>query len=406
MPDGSDKTPLVSGEAVHPVGLPAQSGVPRQGQLKIVQVVYENPLVNGSGGDLRNRAVAAALDTMGEVHVVSVQDAQPEGRVYPKRKRSFVELRLDPAVVDQIVHETLALAPDIVVIEGVLIADVMERLAAADCVLILDMHNVESVLQHDIDKAKFGWAAWIRRSHRWRAARAADARLAQMADGVWVCSDGDANILAQLIAGPAQIDIIPNPIPDWCHCTPRRTEHPPGTPTALFVGHLGYQPNVEACRRLIDRTLPAIHQNVKETKLVICGRTPRAELVALAANRPNVDFIADPEVLDTYYNNATAVLIPLSQGGGTRLKVLEAMARGVPVIATNKAVEGLNLVDGETFLRAETDKEFASAFAKILSDQNTARRLVLAGTAFVTQNHGPGEIATRVSTAVRHALKR
>jgi glycosyltransferase involved in cell wall biosynthesis len=145
---------------------------------------------------------------------------------------------------------------------------------------------------------------------------------------------------------------------------------------------------------------------VKETKLVICGRTPRAELVALAANRPNVDLIGDPEVLDTYYNNATAVLIPLSQGGGTRLKVLEAMARGVPVIATNKAVEGLNLVDGETFLRAETDKEFASAFAKILSDQNTARRLVLAGTAFVTQNHGPSEIATRVSTAVRHALKR
>lgn len=368
--------------------------------MKIVQVVFENPTVNGTGGDLRNLAIAAALKSVGEVEVISVQDAQPEGRIYPKRKRSFIELRLSSVLVDKIVQDVLRHSPDLVIVEGVLIADVMERLVATGCPVILDMHNVESSLQQQIDRSKYGWRAWPKRAHRWRAARGADARLAMLASGVWVCSDTDAEQVVGLTDGRARIDIIPNPVPDWCFESPPRTAAPIGDPVALFVGHLGYRPNIEACKRLLTRIFPALHYNMPAARLTICGRSPHPDLRNLANHQAHVELIADPASLVSIYDQATAVLVPLSQGGGTRLKVLEAMARNVPVIASAKAVEGLNLVPGKTYLQAETDAEFVDAFQTITENPSLADDLAIAALACIRKDFGPASLASRVDQAI------
>ena len=368
--------------------------------VKIVQVVFENPTVNGTGGDLRNIAIATALKNSGEVKVISVQDAQPEGRVYPKRKRSFIELRLPSMLVDAIVREVLRHSPDLVIVEGVLIADVMERLVAEGCRVVLDMHNVESLLQQQIDRSKYGWTAWAKRAHRWRAARATDARLAKLASGVWVCSDTDAERVAALTDGQALVEVIPNPVPAWCfECSPR-TSLPVGDPVALFVGHLRYQPNIEACKRLLSRIFPALQCKMPAAKLTICGRNPHPDLRSLATDQPQVSLVADPASLVSIYDGATAVVIPLSEGGGTRLKVLEAMARKVPVIANTKAVEGLNLVPGETYLQADTDAEFVKAFQAIAENPTLAGNVATAAHARIGKDFSPARFASRIDHAI------
>ncbi|SIT90385.1 Glycosyltransferase involved in cell wall bisynthesis [Yoonia rosea] len=368
--------------------------------MKIVQVVFENPTVNGTGGDLRNIAISTALETLCEVNVISVQDAQPEGRVYPKRKKSFIELRLVPSLVENIVQRVLRYSPDLVIIEGVLIADVMERLIAEGCRVILDMHNVESLLQEQIDRSKYGLLAWVRRAHRWRAARAADARLATLASRVWVCSASDAAHVKALIRGRAQIDVIPNPVPAWCFDHPPRAGLPDGDPVALFVGHLGYRPNIEACKRLLTQIFPALLCKVPTAKLIICGRTPHPDLRTLAADHPQVQLLADPETLSSIYDSATAVLIPLSQGGGTRLKVLEAMARRVPIIASAKAVEGLNVVPGQHYLAAETNTEFAAAFQTVVENPVFADNIVTAAQDCIEKDYGKARFSERIKHAI------
>lgn len=368
--------------------------------LRTVHIVFETPLPTGSGAHQRNLAINASLSALGPSSLIAVQPLLPDPTGNAKRQPSFIAADLPDKTLDTITGLVVQAAPDVCIVDGVFLSQIAERIGPLDLPLIVDMHNVESVLQEDIDRARYGWRAALLRRRRWALARAADQRLVQRADQVWTCSSRDAELVRAIAQDPTPIDVVPNPVPPWCAAAQSGQTAGVSGPHALFVGHLGYRPNIEAVRRLVMGIFPKILAAHPTAQLEICGRNPHPKLLKFFPDQPEVSLVADPSDLAPAYARASMALIPLSQGGGTRLKVLEAMALGVPVIATAKAVEGLDVVPGQTFLQAETDADFVHAVAQMNGDASLRKRLIDAGRAYALTHHSQSAIDKAVHPTV------
>ena len=269
------------------------------------------------------------------------------------------------------------------------------------------MHNLESELFERTRITSHDPVSRLYRRFKYRgfvaAIRNAERAAAGAADGVWLCSEEDGRKLVAIGAGPKVLSVVPNGVPPEAAAAlaaglvdvPKRDTGP----TLLFVGHLGYKPNVQAVGPLVDAILPAIRARLPEARLLLAGREPARSVIA-RGNRPGVEIIAGPPSLAPIFARADLSVVPLKSGGGTRIKVIESMANGVPVVASAVAVEGLDLVDGETFVRAETPAEFAAAVASLWADRDRYDRLRRRGFEEASRRFGPAAIAAAVGDAV------
>ncbi|WP_187971256.1 glycosyltransferase family 4 protein [Aquibium microcysteis] len=310
---------------------------------------------------------------------------------------------LDPGDVAGLVEAARAGRPDFILFEGVALLDAMRevRRALPQVKIVVDFHNLEGPLYRDVRLARL--AAPVRPFarllllRRLRAAAAADREAVRIADSVWTCSERDAAAVRAMGEARA-VPVVPNPIPSWCGTAGAWAERGAGR-RVLFVGHLGYAPNRRAVDELVGAIMPALRQHFADAELHVGGRAPRerqARLLGAHGHR----LTADPPDMAPLYRDAAAAVMPLRQGGGTRIKALEALAVGCPVVATAKAVEGLALEDGRHFLRAETTGDFVSALSQLFQDRDLGRRLAAEGRRFVHETHGD---AAR-SQSVRAAL--
>jgi len=145
----------------------------------------------------------------------------------------------------------------------------------------------------------------------------------------------------------------------------------------LFLGGMDYTPNLDAARWFLDEIFPLILQQEPEARLLMIGR----ELWRLngqesgCGNRDSVEFHENvPDVLP-WFCEANILVVPLRQGAGTRIKVLEAFAAGLPVVATAKGCEGIAARDGEQLLVADTPHDFAAAVLQIMADAALGKNL-------------------------------
>lgn len=150
----------------------------------------------------------------------------------------------------------------------------------------------------------------------------------------------------------------------------------------LFVGSMDYHANIDAAIWFVREVWPALAQKFPALDFTIAGRQPTAAVRALATERVHVTgTVPDVRAL---YAEAFAVVVPLRVGGGTRLKILEAMAAGVPVISTSLGAEGLSVEPNRHLIIANTENEFSQAVAGLLTDRGlrlslaeNARKLVV-----------------------------
>jgi glycosyltransferase involved in cell wall biosynthesis len=154
----------------------------------------------------------------------------------------------------------------------------------------------------------------------------------------------------------------------------------------LFYGNFLHPPNIDAAIHLINSIFPRVKRNYPELILYIVGDQPPLELKKAADS--NIVITGRVPNLSPYLDRAALVLAPLYQGGGMRIKVLEALAAGKAVVATPLAVEGLDVTNGKQVALAEDDNKFADQIIHFLND--TEERAKLAGQAYVWAKENVG----------------
>lgn len=213
-------------------------------------------------------------------------------------------------------------------------------------------------------------------------------------------SDDDRELARGLCAG-ARIETVPNSVD-----LRRLPMHPPpaadAPPRLLFVGSLDYPPNLEAVTELVERHLPSLRGAFPGLRLRLVGRDPDGH-GARFAQVPGVERIGPVDDLVPHYRDVHAVYLPIRSGGGTRIKILEAWALGVPVLSTTVGCEGLPSVDGEYLRRFETPAQGLAALRAVLAGQ--AQRLREQGRALVELRYSHDAAVARLRSLVGDALR-
>jgi glycosyltransferase involved in cell wall biosynthesis len=182
--------------------------------------------------------------------------------------------------------------------------------------------------------------------------------------------------------GSRCVRVVPNAIP------PLKPSAVAERRDVIFVGSLDWRPNADAALQLAKEIWPRCRALLPGARLVLVGRNPPAQIAALAAR--DVVITGAVPTVQPYLDGAFATAIPLRAGSGTRIKILEAWAAGVPVVASRIAAEGLPYEDERDLLLAEEPGQFARALVQLWRNPPLAEQLIHEGRRTVrpfTQEH-------------------
>lgn len=202
-------------------------------------------------------------------------------------------------------------------------------------------------------------------------------RISARADAVVVCSDLDAARAAA--AGLGRVEVVPNGYrlsrpPVGAPGDALQTAVNGSSPVVLFAGLLRYPPNIDACTLLATRIGPLLRKLVPEVRIRLVGEH-HPELLALH-DPPRVTVVGRVADMTTELARADAIVVPVRYGSGTRVKIVEAFAHRVPVVATPLGAEGLEATDGEHLLLGRTAEELAAACGRVIGDRALRRKLI------------------------------
>jgi sugar transferase (PEP-CTERM/EpsH1 system associated) len=265
---------------------------------------------------------------------------------------------------------------DLVQIEGLEMAPYYPTLAAAHPkpLIVYDAHNAEWILQKrafEADRQNITrWPAALYSWVQWRRLRLYEAELLTQVDYTIAMSAPDKVALRD-VAPQAPISVIPNGVDLEAY---RDFAGPPVPSDLLFTGKMDYRPNIDAALWFGQEVLPLIQAQRPGTTFTIVGQQPHPRLAPLR-RRPGITITGYVPDIRPYIAGASVYVAPLRVGGGTRLKLLEAMAMGKAIISTTVGAEGFPLSNGEHFLLADEPVPFAQAALDLLGDP--ARREVL-----------------------------
>ncbi len=201
--------------------------------------------------------------------------------------------------------------------------------------------------------------------------------LLRMCNTHTVCSARDREIL-RARCPEASFTLVPNGV-DVAYYGATITVDSPQE--ILFVGSMDYHANVEAVTWFVSKVWPILKASIPGLTFRIVGRDPTAGVLALAA--PDVLVTGTVDDIRPFYARAAATVVPLRVGSGTRLKILESMAAGVPVVSTRLGAEGIEARDGSDIVLAESPAELADGLRKVVTDRVFAERLRREGRALV-----------------------
>ncbi len=289
--------------------------------------------------------------------------------------------------------------PDTVIVSEVWLARYLPVIREFPATVILDMHNVELPLYRGIVRSSRG----LRRLHAWLlliTARHIEWKAVRAADRVWTCSAEDARLLRETYGDGINTDIVPNSIDTAHYAIVRERRSRNSAPLILYCGNFTYYPNAEAAERLIEKIMPLLWAADPTVRLTLVGNYPTKVMIAASKRDARIEVTGFVEDVRGYLKDADVTALPIRQGGGTRLKILEAFAAGIPVVATHKAVEGIDVTDGQNVLLADDDTGIAEKTLSLLGSRDHANTLSENALALVKERYSLDAVAGHSKKAI------
>jgi glycosyltransferase involved in cell wall biosynthesis len=255
---------------------------------------------------------------------------------------------------------------DLVHLDSIHMLRYAEQLGRAK--VVYNWHNIESELMRRYGQTIPSAARRLYASHTAKKLEALERHILASAFGHIVCSEREREQL-QRLAPKARIAVVENGV-DTLHFAGNGGAPEKGALETknriVYVGKMDYHPNVEAVTEFVRDIWPTIHERMPSLKLCIVGADPPPVVTALRET-PGVEVTGTVPDVSPYYRGSLASIVPLRTGGGTRLKILEAMAAGTPVISTEVGAEGLAVTPGRDILIVDAPSEELAPVAQASS---------------------------------------
>jgi glycosyltransferase involved in cell wall biosynthesis len=233
--------------------------------------------------------------------------------------------------------------------------------------VFFDLDDVEHRLKSRTSLASASFARNLYNLLQVPAIYFAERKATRIAARTFVCSDLDRRYLTQL--GMVGVESVPNALSMPAFIPNTKTE-----PSILFLGTYEYPPNAIAAERLVSQIWPKIRARNAQARLLIVGRRPDL-IPSFALKPPGVEFPGVVPDLDSVYGKCRIVCCPITVGGGTRLKIVEAAGYAKPIVSTAIGAEGLAMVDSVEIMIRDSDDEIAEACLQLLDAAELCARL-------------------------------
>ena len=265
---------------------------------------------------------------------------------------------------------------------------------------VLFTHNVEAAIwrRHYEVATNPIWKAISWRE--WQKTEAAERTYLRLADRVLAVSETDRDAFASFVE-PGKLAVIPTGVDvDYFHPTPvEETAN-----SLVFTGSMDWLPNEDAILYFVDTILPLIKKQCPEVCLEVVGRSPSRKLQALAERERSLRLTGWVEDIRPFVARGSICIVPLRIGGGTRLKIFEAMAMSKAVVSTSVGAEGLPVQSGENIIVADTPNDFAQSVVSLFRDPNQRRQLGTSARALVQEKYSWPKVAESFARTLRDTI--
>jgi polysaccharide biosynthesis protein PslH len=283
---------------------------------------------------------------------------------------------------------------DTVQLEGVQLGPYVPaiRSAASRPAVICDWHNLDSeVMWRYADRSSPGRRMVARRTAA--LLEGAERKLLSECDCCTLASQREREQAIEKWQPATPLEVIPNGVESAFYgdaqIAAARSRSTLGADSGerhlLYVGSMDYHANVDAVVWFVSEAWPEVRRRYPGIKFFIVGREPTPEVRALAGNGIVVTGTVDD--VRPYYAGAAAVVVPLKIGSGTRLKILEAMAAGIPVVSTRLGAEGLDVTDKKDILLADTTEEMLQSIDRLQSEPELGHSLASNGRKLISSRY-------------------
>lgn len=264
--------------------------------------------------------------------------------------------------------------------------------------IIVDLHNVYSKLTARVAEEHSGLRRWYLQREAKLLGRV-ERQIAVQSTTLMAVSDEEVAEFSAL--GGKNVHLVPNGVDcsAYSHLPVGRQGK---GPVLLYIGVMSWQPNAKAADFLAREVLPAVHRQHPDAVLKLVGRNPGTDVLDLG-NLPGVEVHANVPDIGVYLAEASVLAVALDSGGGTRLKILEAFAAGLPVVSTPVGCEGIDCQHGRELWIADRP-EFAAVVSEALSSPETGALYAANGRQLVMEKYDWAAIGLRASNAVESAL--
>lgn len=222
------------------------------------------------------------------------------------------------------------------------------------------------------------------------------------ADKLITMSDDDKVFIEKELGKSLNISVVANGV-DLAFFSKIKKKLP-AAPTVLFVGTFKWLPNIEAVDELVTQIWPRIIARVPQARLKIVGFSPTKKILSYAANH-TIEVLGAVEDIREAFATSHVLLAPIRSGKGTRYKVLEAMITGTPVVATNLAVEGLELESDKQVLTADSIEELAKLTVRVLKNKDLQESLAKSGVELVKSRYSWSLVAKHLDAVYKEFTK-